>query len=141
MEFFRVPKVSILWHLGLWRILSTSTLPSSARIQKLEKSSSSFWDLQHHSCQSPVIQTEGGWQTASSGYFSIFLYKNFCAIRILFWHSEGKNRKKMPFDFAGLKNQVLKPGKEEVKNTMGDSLGKLQRWDGSFIWKKCTNKA
>lgn len=33
----------------------------------------------------------------------------------------------MPFDLAGLKNQVVKPGKEEVKTTVGDSLGKLQR--------------
>ncbi|XP_037538725.1 vesicular glutamate transporter 3 isoform X3 [Nematolebias whitei] len=40
----------------------------------------------------------------------------------------------MPFDLAGLKNQVLKPGKEEVKNTVGDSLGKLQRKiDGSNV--------
>ncbi|KAM7414337.1 hypothetical protein PAMA_019247 [Pampus argenteus] len=41
----------------------------------------------------------------------------------------------MPFGgLAGLKEQVLKPGKEEVKNTVGDSLGKLQRKiDGSNI--------
>uniref|UniRef100_A0A3B4G4Q5 Solute carrier family 17 member 8 n=1 Tax=Pundamilia nyererei TaxID=303518 RepID=A0A3B4G4Q5_9CICH len=32
----------------------------------------------------------------------------------------------MPFGLAGLKEQVFKPGKEEVKNTVGDSLGKLQ---------------
>lgn len=37
-------------------------------------------------------------------------------------------KRKMPFGgLAGLKEQVLKPGKEEVKNTVGDSLGKLQR--------------
>lgn len=46
----------------------------------------------------------------------------------------------MPFDFAGLKNQVLKPGKEEVKNTVGDSLGKLQRWEGSFVWNSAEIK-
>ncbi|KAG7217371.1 hypothetical protein INR49_021538 [Caranx melampygus] len=41
----------------------------------------------------------------------------------------------MPFGgLAGLKEQVLKPGKEEVKNTVGDSLGKLQRKiDGSNV--------
>ncbi|XP_046890336.1 vesicular glutamate transporter 3 isoform X3 [Hypomesus transpacificus] len=34
----------------------------------------------------------------------------------------------MPFGgFAGLKERVLNPGKEEVKNTVGDSLGNLQR--------------
>ncbi|XP_029104477.1 vesicular glutamate transporter 3 [Scleropages formosus] len=34
----------------------------------------------------------------------------------------------MPFGgLAGLKEQVLKPGKEEVKNAMGSSLGHLQR--------------
>lgn len=33
----------------------------------------------------------------------------------------------MPFGLAGLKEQVFKPGKGEVKNTVGDSLGKLQR--------------
>ncbi|KAL4658471.1 hypothetical protein GN956_G2084 [Arapaima gigas] len=34
----------------------------------------------------------------------------------------------MPFrGLAGLKEQVLKPGKEEVKNAMGNSLGHLQR--------------
>lgn len=34
----------------------------------------------------------------------------------------------MPFGgFAGLKERVLKPGKEEVKNTVGDSLGNLQK--------------
>ncbi|XP_041746599.1 vesicular glutamate transporter 3-like isoform X2 [Coregonus clupeaformis] len=34
----------------------------------------------------------------------------------------------MPFGgFAGLKEQILKPGKEEVKNIVGDSLGNLQR--------------
>ncbi len=39
----------------------------------------------------------------------------------------------MPFGgLAGLKEQVLKPGKEEVKNTVGDSLGKLQRWEGVY---------
>ncbi|KPP64836.1 hypothetical protein Z043_116775 [Scleropages formosus] len=33
----------------------------------------------------------------------------------------------MPFGgLAGLKEQVLKPGKEEVKNAMGSSLGHLQ---------------
>ncbi|KAF7661112.1 hypothetical protein LDENG_00269210 [Lucifuga dentata] len=41
----------------------------------------------------------------------------------------------MPFGgLTGLKEQVFKPGKEEVKNTVGDSLGKLQRKiDGSNI--------
>ncbi|KAM9352428.1 vesicular glutamate transporter 3 [Symphorus nematophorus] len=41
----------------------------------------------------------------------------------------------MPFGgLSGLKEQVLKPGKEEVKNTVGDSLGKLQRKiDGSNV--------
>uniref|UniRef100_A0A3Q4G7P6 Solute carrier family 17 member 8 n=1 Tax=Neolamprologus brichardi TaxID=32507 RepID=A0A3Q4G7P6_NEOBR len=40
----------------------------------------------------------------------------------------------MPFGLAGLKEQVFKPGKEEVKNTVGDSLGKLQRKiDGSNV--------
>ncbi|XP_072551178.1 vesicular glutamate transporter 3 [Salminus brasiliensis] len=34
----------------------------------------------------------------------------------------------MPFGgLAGLKEKVLKPGKEEVKNTVGDSLGNLQK--------------
>ncbi|XP_038874150.1 vesicular glutamate transporter 3 isoform X2 [Salvelinus namaycush] len=34
----------------------------------------------------------------------------------------------MPFGgFSGLKERVLKPGKEEVKNTVGDGLGNLQR--------------
>ncbi|XP_030646235.1 vesicular glutamate transporter 3 [Chanos chanos] len=34
----------------------------------------------------------------------------------------------MPFGgFAGLKERVLKPGKEEVKNSVGDSLGNLQK--------------
>lgn len=41
---------------------------------------------------------------------------------------EKQRRGKMPFGgLSGLKEQVLKPGKEEVKNTVGDSLGKLQR--------------
>ncbi|XP_063051998.1 vesicular glutamate transporter 3 [Engraulis encrasicolus] len=41
----------------------------------------------------------------------------------------------MPFGgFAGLKEKVLKPGKEEVKNTVGDGLGHLQRkMDGSNV--------
>ena len=40
----------------------------------------------------------------------------------------GEKRGKMPFGgFAGLKERVLNPGKEEVKNTVGDSLGNLQR--------------
>ncbi|XP_076156944.1 vesicular glutamate transporter 3 [Alosa pseudoharengus] len=41
----------------------------------------------------------------------------------------------MPFGgFAGLKERVLKPGKEEVKNTVGDSLGNLQKKiDGSNV--------
>ncbi|KAF3688966.1 Vesicular glutamate transporter 3 [Channa argus] len=41
----------------------------------------------------------------------------------------------MPFGgLTGLKEQVLKPGREEVKNTVGDSLGKLQRKiDGSNL--------
>lgn len=34
----------------------------------------------------------------------------------------------MPFGgLAGLKEQALKPGKEQMTNTVGDSLGKLQR--------------
>lgn len=34
----------------------------------------------------------------------------------------------MPFGgLAGLKEQILKPGKEEVKNIVGDGLGNLQR--------------
>ncbi|XP_062860818.1 vesicular glutamate transporter 3 isoform X2 [Trichomycterus rosablanca] len=34
----------------------------------------------------------------------------------------------MPFGgFSGLKEKVLQPGKEEIKNTVGDSLGNLQR--------------
>uniref|UniRef100_A0A4W5RVL5 Solute carrier family 17 member 8 n=1 Tax=Hucho hucho TaxID=62062 RepID=A0A4W5RVL5_9TELE len=34
----------------------------------------------------------------------------------------------MPFGgFSGLKERVLKPGKKEVKNTVGDGLGSLQR--------------
>lgn len=34
----------------------------------------------------------------------------------------------MPFgELAGLKERVLKPGAEEVKCTMGDSLGTLQK--------------
>lgn len=45
----------------------------------------------------------------------------------------------MPFGgLGGLKDKVLsKTGKEEVKNTMGDSLGKLQRC-AAFIemWDK-----
>ncbi|KAF0041268.1 hypothetical protein F2P81_007166 [Scophthalmus maximus] len=41
----------------------------------------------------------------------------------------------MPFGgLTGLKEQVLKPGKEEVTTTVGDSLGKLQRKiDGSNV--------
>ncbi|XP_056137822.1 vesicular glutamate transporter 3 [Lampris incognitus] len=44
----------------------------------------------------------------------------------------------MPFGgLAGLKEQVLKPGKEEVKNTVGDSLGNLQRKiDGTNVEEK-----
>ncbi|KAA8590259.1 hypothetical protein FQN60_014193 [Etheostoma spectabile] len=46
----------------------------------------------------------------------------------------------MPFSgLAGLKEQVLKPGKEEVKSTVGDSLGKLQRKiDGSNVEEEDT---
>ncbi|KAK7891124.1 hypothetical protein WMY93_023087 [Mugilogobius chulae] len=41
----------------------------------------------------------------------------------------------MPFGgLASFKEQVFKPGKEEVKNSMGDSLGKIQRKiDGSNL--------
>uniref|UniRef100_A0A3B4AJB2 Major facilitator superfamily (MFS) profile domain-containing protein n=1 Tax=Periophthalmus magnuspinnatus TaxID=409849 RepID=A0A3B4AJB2_9GOBI len=41
----------------------------------------------------------------------------------------------MPFEgLAGFKEKVFKPGKEEVKNSMGDSLGKIQRKiDGSNL--------
>ncbi|XP_072291050.1 vesicular glutamate transporter 3 [Eucyclogobius newberryi] len=41
----------------------------------------------------------------------------------------------MPFEgLASFKEQVFKPGKEEVKNSVGDSLGKIQRkMDGSNI--------
>lgn len=38
-----------------------------------------------------------------------------------------KPEEKMPFGLGSLKEQVFKPGKEEVKNSVGDSLGKLQR--------------
>lgn len=39
----------------------------------------------------------------------------------------------MPFGgLAGLKEQALKPGKEQMTNTVGDSLGKLQRWEGLY---------
>lgn len=35
----------------------------------------------------------------------------------------------MPFGgLAGLKEQALKPGKEQMTNAVGDSLGKLQRF-------------
>ncbi|XP_056273115.1 vesicular glutamate transporter 3 [Pseudoliparis swirei] len=46
----------------------------------------------------------------------------------------------MPFGgLAGLKERVLKPGKEEVKSTVGDSLGKLQRKiDGSNVEEEDT---
>ncbi|RXM33402.1 Vesicular glutamate transporter 3 [Acipenser ruthenus] len=41
----------------------------------------------------------------------------------------------MPFGgFSGLKEKILKPGKEEVKHTVGDSLGNLQKTiDGSNV--------
>uniref|UniRef100_G3PD84 Solute carrier family 17 member 8 n=1 Tax=Gasterosteus aculeatus aculeatus TaxID=481459 RepID=G3PD84_GASAC len=40
----------------------------------------------------------------------------------------------MPFGgLAGLKEKVLKPGKEEVKNTVGDSLGKLNAEETDHI--------
>uniref|UniRef100_A0AAQ5XIW3 Major facilitator superfamily (MFS) profile domain-containing protein n=1 Tax=Amphiprion ocellaris TaxID=80972 RepID=A0AAQ5XIW3_AMPOC len=45
----------------------------------------------------------------------------------------------MPFGLASLKEQVFKPGKEEVKNTVGDSMGKLQRKiDGSNVEEEDT---
>ncbi|TKS73289.1 Vesicular glutamate transporter 3 [Collichthys lucidus] len=46
----------------------------------------------------------------------------------------------MPFGgLAGLKEKVFKPGKEEAKNTVGDSLGKLQRKiDGSNVEEEDT---
>lgn len=57
-------------------------------------------------------------------------------IKTLLWDKGGEKtttQRKMPFGgLAGLKEQVLKPGKEEVKNTVGDSLGKLQRWEGLY---------
>lgn len=133
----------------LWTLRNTSTSSSppllhwilSSQRRKVERKSLPYpWGNRGTAERwSPplVPQTQKGWGTASSGFFfSAFLRTKCVSVseqRLLFWDKGGektKTQRKMPFGgLAGLKEQVLKPGKEEVKNTVGDSLGKLQRWE------------
>lgn len=97
-------------------------------LQNLEKSSVGPLVLLKGGANLPKVpQIQQWWRSALSGFLFPSLIKGWWAAKSLFGYKE---KKKMPFDLAGLKNQVLKPGKEEVKTTVGDSLGKLQRWGG-----------
>ena len=106
-----------------------------------QKSVSPLRDPWHHWKVEPTPQTQEGWWTASSGFLSPVRAE--CVSEVsrhcfqITWERKQTERK-MPFGgLAGLEEQVLKPGKEEVKNTVGDSLGKLQRWDGLYGEREC----
>lgn len=82
----------------------------------------------------PTPQTQEEWRTASRGFLRAKCVSDVSRQCFKIKGARETNtHRKMPFGgLAGLKEKVFKPGKEEVKNTVGDSLGKLQRWEGLY---------
>lgn len=134
---FLVPSSS-LWKFhacAAWRIISNHQTPSHHfhQVPPLPPVPLSHSLALHLSSSPPAHLTQPrqtisvlrrrGCASAPSGYPVLF----FCDTdRCLKGGRSGQG--KMPLGgFAGLKEKVLKPGKEELKNNVGDSLGNLQK--------------